>query len=152
MDSRVLEGIKENKEDLFKIVDYTTNFGITKLEDIETLYLSKKFKNATVLKTYNEWNKLGYRINYKEHGVKLYKNNNVKNTYFDISQVYSYNNTGKDIEKVFLKDATVLMENQGDTLLYDNYIRFLRKDIKGDFPDNEKIVMENLITHAICKR
>ena len=91
--NKLYNEIINNNENIMKILDYIYKANVIKYEDIEELYYNEKHKNDTILKTYDRWNKEGYTIKKGEKSVKLYKNSDIKTSYFDVSQVEKIDNT-----------------------------------------------------------
>lgn len=151
MNKEIFNKVKDNNEEIFKILEYLYTFGIDNTEDIDTIYFNKNYKNVKILKTYDEWNKLGYRIHLGQHGIKMFKGNSFKRHFFDISQVYANKGEEKPITRKFLKDPSVLYENSKDTGFSSKYIDGIKDYISNDFNENEKAIIENLVFTGVLE-
>ena len=147
--------VKNDKSELFNILSDFSSFGITKTKDINKLSeIRDKYPNyhQSILKTFDEWNKLGYRIKTGSKGTKLYKGKEEVKTYFDIKQVYAVKEQEKPIVKSYLKDATILIEKGKESGFYDKYIKDIREKVNSSLDENERIIVEDFVTSVILDR
>ena len=91
MFEQLFDKVNKNNKEIMNIINDIINFNITKEEDfLKLMEIREKYPNyhQSNLKTFDEWNKLGYRIEKGSIATKLYMDNDYKKSYFDIKQVY----------------------------------------------------------------
>lgn len=155
MNERIYKEIKENKDNIFNVLSIISKFGFTHLDDIEKLYNNEKFQNATVLRTYNEWNKMGYYINGGQKGIRLYKNKEEQQVYFDISQLRPNTQVEqKSINIPTIDDPIILYNNIGgeNTNIYKKYSEFLTNNIPNKYNTLEKSCIEDLVSYCVLNK
>lgn len=135
MYDKIYEKINNDYEAIFNVLDDIVKFNITKSEDFDKLMeIRDKYPNfhQSNLKTFNEWNELGYRIKKGSVATKLYMDKDYKNSYFDIKQVYPTKNAKEMKDETlsniqfskFANKITYIMENNFE-------LKFNNKDVKS---------------------
>ena len=152
MNKEIFNKVNNNNNEIFNILEYMYNFGINNLEDIEKLYLNNKFSKAKKLKTFNNWNELGYKIKASEHGIRIYKGKDSTKVYFDISQVVPIENKEKPLYKPFLKNPLDLFENRKNKHFSIDYLDNIKNYIENDkLSEQDKAVVENLVQVGVLE-
>lgn len=144
MYKNIYKKINANNDELFNILNDIVKFDISKEEDfIKLNEIRERYINfnQSDLRTFDEWNELGYKIKKNSKGTKLYKSNDKPSAYFDIKQVYPT----EKAEKIYGYDNNVayftnmLLDNRKKDEITDTLNKYISEELlkyKTDSPFN----------------
>ena len=129
MYDKIFEKINKDNKEIINVLNDIVNFNVSKEEDfLKLMEIREKYPNfhQSNLKTFDEWNELGYRIKKGSVATKLFLDKDYKKSYFDIKQVYptkdaidiyDSKHNMKYVEKLEEKDVVLLNKLKIDTII-----------------------------------
>ena len=156
MYEKIYGKINNNYDEIFNVLDDIVKFNVIKNEDFEKLMeIREKYPNfhQSNLKTFDEWNELGYRIKKGSVATKLYLDKDYKKSYFDIKQVYPTKNAKQldndnQIDNQFSKYAnmiTYVMEKNFELKFDNKNVNSLNNDIYNSVYSLSSYIIYNKI-------